>query len=689
MSCSITKRIVVIDDGADILDPLRRVLGCAEPSDEAAAPLLEGINADWVPDAERGPEAVRQALREHRPYLLAVLGVPAWSDAVETVHRLWEVDPVLEVLLYTAGDGSWHDRLARQLNKPRQCFFMDHPLKAACAGRLIELLVEGRLARDERGRCKSTLDSTRRALDRAREEVAEATRAKNEFMANISHEIRTPMNAIMGFSGLLLKEPLTADQKEKVTYVHDAGNALLRLINHMLDFSNLSTGRLKLNRAAFHLDDVLREVLDEVAPAARGKNLAVGCRIEQAVPRRLLGDKSRIRQVLFNLVDNAVKFTRHGSVHVRIALDEETDRAATLRIVITDTGVGIPADRQKVVFDGYAQADGSSTRRFEGAGVGLAICKQLVCLMGGQIGLRSTPGTGSSFWFTVTLKKQPAGGNDRHENARHETGPMEHTVAAVSSPRRPHVLVAEDDPLSRTLLEMLLGRAGCVVDFAGNGREATAAVEKNAVEKNSYDIVFMDIQMPEMDGLEAIRRIRRHEAETDRHVPIVALTANALPGDREQCLQAGADAYLAKPFNPDELLATLQRYLPGGLNANEPRPAVEAPDSAASDGGEESAKAACSPADCMSALCGALEACDFDGLEGQANKLKDLAARSGSTTVADHAMRVQLAARCEDPTRAAAAVERLRLALRDQPMQPLAHESCYKNPRDATRGLGD
>ncbi len=528
---------------------------------------------------------------------------------------------------------------------------------------------------DEVAALRAELEAARRLADRLREEARAAERAKNEFLANISHEIRTPMNAILGFCRMLLKEPLAPAHIEKLEYVHNAAESLLELMSNVLNYSRLAAGELKLSKTPFELDAVVRNVMVATRDPARHKGLTIDYLVEEAVPQWLLGDERRLGQVLGNLVSNALKFTEQGEIHVRVSLDEANDQTAIIRFVVTDTGVGIPAERQQVIFDAFMQADGSSTRRFGGLGLGLSICKQLVDLMGGQIGFRSTLGNGASFWIAIPLRKYSGSRAAPPTNPGHAgragqfglpKGEALHGIEQENRQGRFRVLAADDDYLSRTLVEMLLGRAGCLIDTATNGREAITLAAQS-----KYDVILMDLQMPELDGLSAIRQMRGDVSGTNRATPVVALTAHAMPDDCERCLEAGADEYLAKPFSPDALLAVVARFLPGYLEAFDDRvhnlaagPRPDPPHLLQ---------------ECFQAICRALGDRDFERLETSAGQLKSASLGAGEQPVADHAMRVQFAARSSDLEEATNAVERLHGLL----------ESPYiENPRE-TRLTGE
>jgi signal transduction histidine kinase/CheY-like chemotaxis protein len=502
------------------------------------AKLLDagGVPAGLVKDvadrfAALGPLVDAAVIGRGRADLLKQL-----SELDEPVQRM-TIDAVQATSLVQQRS---HDRLADRLDEL-------HTVLALLGGCFISLilflLLRIRSEREQRARAEALA----REMREAREVAERASRVKTDFLTTMSHEIRTPMNGVIGMSDLLLQADLTTDQRQLASTLSRSAHNLLAIIDDILDLSRLDAGKFVLVPAAFDFSELVNSVADLFRPQATSRGLKLETKLPRGTMPMLEGDAGRIRQVLLNLVGNAVKFTERGSVAIEVALEPATEGGVLMRCAVRDSGIGIAPSDQQRLFSQFYQADVGNRRRFGGSGLGLAICRRLLDLMGGLIRVESTPGQGSTFTFTVPLRLAPT-----------PVQPPVAPQAASNGPKlaRMRVLVAEDNLTNQMVVRAMLSRLGQTVEIVSDGAQAV-----EAVQTGEFDLVLMDVQMPEVDGYEATRRIRALDGPV-AGIPIVALTANAVAGYEELSLKAGMNGHVAKPVTLAGLAALLGRYSP-------------------------------------------------------------------------------------------------------------------------------
>ncbi|MDF2595955.1 MAG: sensor hybrid histidine kinase [Clostridia bacterium] len=392
----------------------------------------------------------------------------------------------------------------------------------------------------------TNLEKTVRELEKAKYEAEQANKAKSEFLATISHEIRTPINGIVGMAELLKSAMLSEEEKENLKVLEHLAEALLNIINDILDFSKIEAGRMELQKSSMDIRELIADIVKSFSYTEKRQQVALNCYIDEQVPNIIYTDSARLKQILVNLLSNAFKFTEKGKIDIHIESIREQDHEVMLLFSVTDTGIGIAKDKLKTLFQTFYQVDSTSKRKYGGTGLGLSIVKKLVELMGGKIGVESEEGLGSKFSFEMTFEKV------------NKSSINEELSIKIYSEKdmKLHILVVEDSKVNQLLIKKILVQKNWVVETANNGKEA---LEK--LEKEDYDLILMDIQMPVMDGYEASKIIREKEKITQKHIPIIALTANSTEEDQRKSIEAGMDEYLTKPIKSENLYLNILKYI--------------------------------------------------------------------------------------------------------------------------------
>lgn len=568
-------RILVADDEPHVLEDYLTCLatlaganGSSPKADALEAELFGTQDADKANAAHLAPggprvevvtvrqgadavAAVEQVQRDGCPFAVAFLDIrmPPGIDGVETAARIRAIDGDVNVVVVTAYSDTDLEAIGRRVGPPGNLFYLTKPFHPLEIQQFANALTH-----------KWQAEQLLRVANRLaieREGAEAANRAKSEFLAIMSHEMRTPLNGVIGITGALFDTALSPEQQKLLTIVRKSGEDLLRIINDILDFSKLDTAGLEFEDLAFDLYSLLDYSVEIVGSAARAKSLSVNAHIAPDLPQFVRADAGRLRQVVINLLGNAVKFTERGGIDLKACVTTSDAAAPMFRVSVTDTGIGIPADRIEHLFQSFVQADSSISRRFGGSGLGLAISKKLIERMGGRLGVESTVGQGSTFWFELPLVTATEGevGAAAFGFTTERVSDAAKVIAALDRPLR--LLVAEDNATNQLVVKAALAKHGIRPDFAGNGLEAIAAVKRA-----TYDVILMDVQMPEMDGLDAARAIRSLRGPQSK-IPIVALTANAFGSDIDKCREAGMSDHLGKPFRTEALIVALADALQG------------------------------------------------------------------------------------------------------------------------------
>ncbi len=565
-------RILIADDNESIHRDFEKIL-CSKVEENEDMKNLEkqlfsssirkgqhqvNLTKDFVLNhAYQGDEAlkmVQKAAAENDPYSLIFMDIrmPPGYNGITTISRIWQEYPDIEMVLCTAHSDYTLEEIVSALGMTDQLMFIRKPFDSVMVIQMALALTKKWALNQKSKQFIGELKNTNMELMAAKELAEAASKAKSDFLANMSHELRTPMNGVLGMAEIVLQTNLDVKQHECIETIFSSGRALLKILNDILDLSKIEADKFVIETIDFSLEQTIKGIINLFSVTADAKGLSLIYSIDNNIVDTLRGDPNRLNQVLSNLLANALKFSQKGSVHLNILQESEQEKEIRLRFEIEDEGIGIPKESIEKIFQTFTQADTSSTRKYGGTGLGLPIVKNLVELMGGEVGVESMVGMGSKFWIILPFVKQES--IELKDFSIYEPPEEDLKLESRDSCK---LLVVEDDQVNQAIMTGMLEKLGYAVDITSNGIEAL-----NNLKKNKYDLIFMDCLMPKMDGFKTTGIIRDLEAKQKsvKTIPIVAITAKAMKDDRKKCLDSGMNEFITKPILMKDLKKALIKF---------------------------------------------------------------------------------------------------------------------------------